>query len=56
MRIVVVTLSCLLCVGSAFALTPGDCTFHAPFDGGFDASFARGSANAGVTGNLIPVY
>jgi len=37
---------------AAFALTPDNCTLYAPFDGGFDAATARGSAQATVKGDI----
>jgi hypothetical protein len=37
---------------AALALVPGDCTFYAPFDGTFDAAWARGSVHAAVKGQM----
>jgi len=42
----------LVCAGSGFALTPNDCVFYASYDGGFDATAARGSGQATVKGEI----
>jgi len=46
-------LTAILCSAPpSFALTPDNCTFHAPFDGSFDAAQARGSGKAAVKGDI----
>lgn len=42
----------ILCSLPAFALTPADCTFYAPFDGSYDAAQSAGSGKATVEGTL----
>ncbi|MBI3922495.1 MAG: LamG domain-containing protein, partial [Armatimonadetes bacterium] len=51
MRSLIFMLTCALCA-TAFAVSPDNCVFYAPFDGGFDAAQSRGSGKAAAKGNL----